>query len=74
MNAWPLLGAVWLGVQISISPCTLAGNIAAISVLSRQAGRPLRVLGNGLLYCLGRSIAYVSLAMIILMGVRNVQV
>lgn len=54
--------AAWLGVLTSISPCPLATNIAAIAFVSRDGGTPGRALAAGLLYTLGRSIAYVLLA------------
>lgn len=66
---WLAIGsALWLGVLTSISPCPLASNIAAISFISRRAGRTKHVLLSGLLYTAGRTIAYVALAAIILAG------
>ncbi len=57
--------AFWLGILLSISPCPLATNIAAMSFLGRQVGRPRRVMLNGLLYALGRTVAYVLLGFLI---------
>lgn len=54
--------AAWLGVLTSISPCPLATNVAAIAFVSRDGGTPRRALTAGLLYTLGRSLAYVALA------------
>jgi len=54
--------AFWLGVLTSISPCPLATNLAAISYVGRSAGQSSRVLLAGLLYALGRTVAYVVLA------------
>jgi cytochrome c-type biogenesis protein len=54
--------AAWLGVLTSISPCPLATNVAAIAFVSRDGGTPRRALAGGLLYTLGRSVAYVLLA------------
>jgi cytochrome c-type biogenesis protein len=54
--------AAWLGVLTSISPCPLATNVAAIAFVSRDGGTPRRALAAGLLYTLGRTIAYVLLA------------
>jgi cytochrome c biogenesis protein CcdA len=54
--------AAWLGVLTSISPCPLATNVAAIAFVSRDGGTPRRALAAGLLYTLGRSLAYVALA------------
>ena len=60
-----LLGAAitafWFGVLTSISPCPLASNIAAISYVGRRAGNARSVLWSGLLYTLGRAIAYTAL-------------
>lgn len=56
--------AIWLGVLTSISPCPLATNVAAIAFVSREGGSPRRALTAGLLYTIGRSVAYVLLAAI----------
>jgi cytochrome c biogenesis protein CcdA len=59
---WLAVGsAFWLGLLTSISPCPLATNIAAVSYVGRQVGSPKGILGSGLLYTLGRSLAYVAL-------------
>lgn len=57
--------ATWLGILTSISPCPLATNIAAISFIGRRVGNPKAVAATGLLYTLGRSLAYVVLAAIL---------
>jgi len=57
--------AFWLGVLTSISPCPLATNLAAISYVGRSAGRSSRVLLAGLLYAVGRTVAYVALASVL---------
>lgn len=54
--------AVWLGVLTSISPCPLATNIAAVSYVARSVSRPGFMLMSGLLYSVGRAIAYVVIA------------
>lgn len=53
--------ALWLGILTSISPCPLATNIAAISYIGRQVTSIRYVIAAGLLYVLGRTIAYLSL-------------
>ncbi len=58
--------ALALGLITSISPCPLTTNIAAVSFLSRNAGNSRRVLLSGLLYTLGRTVAYVGLGVVIL--------
>jgi cytochrome c-type biogenesis protein len=63
---WLTIGtAVWLGILTSISPCPLATNIAAISYVGRKIDKARWVLFAGLLYTLGRSLAYVAVAMIV---------
>jgi len=67
--SWLALGtALWLGILTSISPCPLASNIAAISFIGRRVGKTREVLLSGLLYTLGRTLAYVALAAVVLAG------
>ncbi|MCU0609436.1 MAG: aromatic aminobenezylarsenical efflux permease ArsG family transporter [Chitinispirillaceae bacterium] len=54
--------AIWLGILTSISPCPLATNIAAISYVGRKVDKTRWVLFAGLLYTLGRAIAYAGVA------------
>jgi len=61
-----VLSALWFGVLTSISPCPLATNIAAISFVSRHTGRLHSVLLAGLLYALGRTLAYLALGALIM--------
>jgi cytochrome c biogenesis protein CcdA len=60
--------ALWLGVFTSITPCPLATNIAAISYIGRRVGDPRQVFLTGLLYALGRTLAYLALGMILVAG------
>jgi len=53
--------AVWLGILTSISPCPLATNIAAVSYVGRQVGSARLALASGVLYTVGRTLAYVAL-------------
>lgn len=64
----PLGTALWLGVLTSISPCPLATNIAAISFIGRRLDSRPAVLLSGLLYTLGRVLAYVAIAAVIIAG------
>jgi cytochrome c biogenesis protein CcdA len=57
--------AVWLGVLTSISPCPLATNIAAISYIGKKVEHPRLVLLTGLLYTLGRAVAYLVLGILL---------
>lgn len=64
--------ALWLGILTSISPCPLATNIAAISFLGRRLDRPAAVVLAGLAYTLGRTVAYVALALVTVGGLLAV--
>ena len=69
---WIALGsALWLGVVTSVSPCPLATNVAATSVLARRVGQRRRALAGAVAYTLGRVSAYGLLALIILAGVSS---
>lgn len=63
--------ALWLGILTSISPCPLATNIAAISFVAREVNDPRRVLMSGVLYTAGRTIAYVGLAVILVLSLLS---
>lgn len=60
--------ATWLGILTAVSPCPLATNIAAISLIGHHAGRRDHVLLAGLLYTAGRTLAYVVLGVVIAGG------
>ncbi len=76
MNEWwlGLITALWLGILTSISPCPLATNIAAVSFIARKVNRPRYVLVTGLLYTLGRTIAYVLLAIVLVKSALSVPI
>ncbi len=63
--------AIWLGVLSSVSPCPLATNLAAISFLTKELGRPSRVLGIGIAYTLGRAFAYTTLGVILMAALAS---
>lgn len=67
-----LLSALWLGVLTSISPCPLATNIAAISYISKNVSSPYKAILSGFLYTLGRVLSYVTVGMIILVGLLSI--
>jgi cytochrome c-type biogenesis protein len=54
-----------------VSPCPLASNIAAVSWLGTQPGRPRRVLLAGLLYTLGRIVTYTAIGLVLSLGVLS---
>lgn len=57
--------ALWLGILTSLSPCPLATNIAAISYVGRKVNQTRLVLWAGLIYTLGRALAYVAVALVV---------
>jgi cytochrome c-type biogenesis protein len=64
--------AFWLGILTSISPCPLATNIAAVSYLGRDLGRPGRFAASGLSYALGRTAVYVGLAALVVTSLLSI--
>jgi cytochrome c-type biogenesis protein len=70
-NWLPAVSALWLGILTSISPCPLATNLAAVSFIGRDAGRPRHVIQAGLLYTIGRVIAYAAIASLIVWSVLS---
>lgn len=64
--------ALWLGILTSISPCPLATNIAAISYIGRKVGNSRQVFLTGLLYTVGRTVAYLVLAFVLVASVLSV--
>ena len=75
MTSELILGAAtafWLGVMTSISPCPLATNIAAISYIGRNLGDTRRVLTAGLIYTLGRMLAYIAVGALTVAGILSI--
>lgn len=73
MNEY-LLGlgtALWLGILTSISPCPLATNIAAVSFVARKADAPASALWVGVLYTLGRMLAYTVVGALVVWSVLS---
>jgi cytochrome c-type biogenesis protein len=64
--------ALWLGILTSISPCPLTTNIAAISYVGRRVEKTSWVLWAGLLYTLGRSLAYLAVGILVTKGLLSI--
>jgi sulfite exporter TauE/SafE len=64
--------AIWLGILTSISPCPLTTNIAAMSYIGKRVDNPRHVLLSGLLYTLGRGLAYTALGALIVAGLLSI--
>ncbi len=67
----PALTAFLLGLLTAISPCPLATNIAAIGFISKDIENRRRIFLNGVLYTLGRVIAYTLLGIILISILRE---
>ena len=64
----PVVSALILGLMTAISPCPMATNITAIGFISRDIESKNKVFFNGVVYALGRLVAYTGLALIIFLG------
>ena len=62
----PVLAALALGLLTALSPCPLATNIAAVGYISRDIEDRRRIFLNGVLYTLGRIIAYTVLGVVLI--------
>lgn len=62
----PVITAFLLGLLTAISPCPLATNISAIGFISKDIGNRNKIFLGGLLYTLGRVVAYTVLGIILI--------
>src|SRR5574344_485898 len=67
----PLVTAFLLGLLTAISPCPLATNITAIGYISRNMESKRHIFWNGILYTLGRVLAYSLLGVILIYILRK---
>ncbi len=65
-STMPVVIAFVLGLLTAISPCPLATNITAVGYISKDLGSGKQVLVNGILYTLGRVVAYTTLGVILI--------
>ena len=70
----PVVSAMVLGLLTAISPCPMATNITAIGFIGKDIGNRNRVFYNGLLYTLGRTVAYTLLAFILYLGADQLKI
>lgn len=62
----PVITAFLLSLLTAISPCPLATNITAIGFISKDIGNRNKIFLGGLLYTLGRVVAYTVLGIILI--------
>lgn len=67
----PAFTAILLGLLTALSPCPLATNIAAIGYIGKDIADRKQVFRNGLLYTLGRMIAYTVLGMVLIVLLKE---
>lgn len=70
----PVVSALALGLLTAISPCPMATNITAIGYIGKDIGNRNRVFYNGLIYTLGRTVAYTLLAFILYLGADQLKI
>lgn len=67
----PLVTAFLLGLLTAVSPCPLATNITAIGFIGKGMENKHRIFRDGMLYTLGRIIAYTVLGFILIPILRK---
>lgn len=67
----PLITAFLLGLLTAVSPCPFATNITAIGFIGKDIESHHRIFVNGLLYALGRVLAYTALGFILIPILRE---
>ena len=67
----PVVTAMILGILTAVSPCPLATNLTAVVYLGREIDNRRKVFYLGLLYTLGRTIAYSALGAVLIFIIRK---
>jgi cytochrome c-type biogenesis protein len=67
-STFPALTAFILGLMTTISPCPLCTNVTAIGYLSKDVRSKRQIIQNGLMYSLGKIIAFTALAAVFVLG------
>ena len=67
----PILTVFLLGLLTALSPCPLATNIAAIGYIGKDIAERRSVFRKGLLYTLGRIVAYTLLGVVLIGIIRS---
>lgn len=70
-STMPVVTALLLGLLTALSPCPLATNIAAIGYIGRDIADRRSVFRKGLLYALGRTVAYTLLGVVLIGIIRS---
>jgi len=67
----PFLSSFLLGLMTAISPCPLATNITAIGYISKDIESNRKVFLSGLIYTLGRGVAYTTIGLLFFFGANQ---
>lgn len=67
----PVVTAFLLGLLTAVSPCPLATNITAIGFISKDITNRNRIFANGILYTVGRIVAYSILGAVLIAILRR---
>ena len=67
----PVVTAMILGILTAVSPCPLATNLTAVAYLGREIDNRRKVFYLGLLYTLGRTVAYSALGAVLIFIIRK---
>lgn len=67
----PVVTAFLLGLLTAVSPCPLATNITAIAFISKDIDNRNHIFLNGILYTVGRILAYSVLGAILIALLRG---
>lgn len=70
-SSTPVITAFLLGLLTAISPCPLATNIAAIGYIGKNIENRKNIFLNGLLYTLGRILAYTILGIVLILILKE---
>lgn len=70
-SSTPVVAALLLGLLTALSPCPLATNIAAVGFIGCDIESRRRIFRNGLLYTLGRVLAYAGLGAVLILILRS---
>ena len=67
----PAVTALLLGLLTALSPCPLATNIAAVGYIAKHIDSGRSAFVKGLLYTLGRMLAYTLLGVVLIAVLRS---
>jgi sulfite exporter TauE/SafE len=73
-SSLPFYSALVLGLLTAISPCPMATNITAIGYIGKDLANRNRIFYNGLVYTLGRTVSYTTLALILFFGADQLRI